>query len=96
MKLHNLGVTYAQGPLAKDQFAFLWQSPNPKIHGIKFWCRGGKKRICGIAITDGPADAAKNIWHWDGNTEEPTLSPSIGCDQRCGWHGHIIKGEILP
>ena len=96
MKIHNTGITYNGESFGVDQFAFVHQSPNPKIHGIKFWCRGGKKRICGVSITDGHADEAKNTWHWDGNREAPTITPSINCEQRCGWHGNITNGEIIP
>jgi hypothetical protein len=44
------------------------------------------------------------MWDWDGNVIEPTFTPSIHCkthtdDGRkaagCGWHGHIVKGEIV-
>lgn len=41
------------------------------------------------------------VWNWDGDKEEPTLSPSIHClteyegkpSAGCGWHGHIKKGK---
>ena len=51
-------------------------------------------RICTIPICRG--QGRENMHGWDGNIEEPTITPSIGCQQRCGWHGHIIKGEITP
>jgi hypothetical protein len=31
-------------------------------------------------------------WKWDGNEEQPTLSPSILL-KPCGWHGYLVKGE---
>jgi len=35
------------------------------------------------------------VYHgWDGNRESPTITPSIGCDNRCGLHYHITNGEI--
>lgn len=56
-------------------------------------CRLGS---CQIPIKRGPPDNAAHKWGWDGNMETPTLTPSIGCDHRCGWHGHITNGEITP
>ena len=42
------------------------------------------------------------IWAWDGNTERPTLTPSINCIAEkdgkptggCGWHGFITNGVM--
>ena len=82
----------AGGPgLQPDEFAFARD-----FSEIFFPCRGGKFRNCSVKIT---TEAQQHpVWHWDGNKEEPTLTPSIGCDgpKRCGWHGSITKGEILP
>lgn len=49
---------------------------------------------CEIRIKRGAPESP--IFGWDGNTEAPTITPSIGCDHRCGWHGHITNGVILP
>lgn len=32
-------------------------------------------------------------WHWDGNLDAPTLTPSINC-LRC-WHGWLKAGEFV-
>ena len=53
-----------------------------------------KLGLCIIPIRRG--DPIHPAFGWNGNLERPTLTPSIGCDQRCGWHGHITNGEILP
>lgn len=44
------------------------------------------------------APAEHPVWHWDGNVEQPTLTPSISCDapMRCGRHWTITNGEITP
>lgn len=34
-------------------------------------------------------------WNWDGNTELPTLTPSILIIGECGWHGYLTKGEWI-
>lgn len=75
--------------LAGDEFTF-----SQDFDEIALPCRGGRFKNCVVRITTG--QAAHPVWHWDGNKDEPTLTPSIGCDQRCGWHGHLTKGEILP
>lgn len=33
-------------------------------------------------------------WEWDGNTDAPTLKPSINCVGCCGWHGFLTAGEF--
>ena len=88
--------SYGGNPLGVDEFAYSWFNKETGPTSIYFYCRGNSKRprICSIPITQEPA--ANRKWDWDGNWEEPTISPSIGCDARCGWHGHIIKGDILP
>lgn len=41
--------------------------------------------------------AANGItWHWDGNVETPTISPSIGCDGGCKRHFTIVNGIGQP
>lgn len=32
-------------------------------------------------------------WEWDGNVEQPTLSPSILALYGCRFHGHLRAGE---
>lgn len=74
---------------APDEFAFSQDGA-----AIEIPCRGGKFANCIQRITTGPA--AHPVWHWDGNREAPTLTPSMGCDARCGWHGNLTNGELLP
>ena len=31
-------------------------------------------------------------WKWDGNLDEPTLTPSIRRNGACNWHGYLRKG----
>lgn len=63
--------------------------------GLFYWCPCGCCRmgvICfrrpGIAL-EGPS------WEWDGNRDQPTLSPSLLSDPAkggCGWHGWLKAG----
>lgn len=43
-----------------------------------------------IPITKAPKQP--NSWLWDGNEEEPTISPSI--DVVGQWHGYIESGKL--
>jgi hypothetical protein len=96
MKLHPHRITWAGGPLGADEFGLVHMSPAPEPHGIAFHCRGNppRPRICQIPMRRG--EAKDGVFGWDGDTQEPTLTPSIGCDARCGWHGRIIKGDWTP
>lgn len=106
MKLNPRPYSYNGEQIAKDEFAFVHESTQPDKTAIVFHCRGtGRPRLCHVLIkrgVGGPLDTtlpngnSSKVHGWDGNEQEPTLTPSIGCDQRCGWHGHIIKGEITP
>ena len=35
------------------------------------------------------------VWGWDGNIDQPTLTPSIDSKGDGGaWHGHMVNGEL--
>jgi hypothetical protein len=54
-----------------------------------------KYGVCMIKVHQAPPDHGTATWQWDGNWEEPTIHPSIGCDNapRCGAHRTIIRGQ---
>lgn len=95
MKLKRHHVTYNGGFLPEDEFAFVQGSTDTSPIRIVFHCRGClvRPRICAVDITLGPAIGYKH--GWDGNLDEPTLTPSVVCDKplRCGWHGLVIRGD---
>lgn len=70
------------------------------VDSIQFRCPSKINRVCSIPLTLGPEvdrDAhGQRRWHWDGNMPAPTITPSIGCEARCGWHGNITAGAIAP
>lgn len=96
--------SYNGQALGCDQFAWVLKPGQPfnveGVDAIVFPCPNKVGGICIQKVTRGApvADAGGNRWHWDGNMEAPTLSPSIGCDlpRRCGWHGHITAGQAHP
>ncbi len=102
LKMFPLGVN--GNLIGKDEFGYCLKMGQgfcaQGVDTINFWCPTGKNRICSIdltldAQTDGEKDDLKRRWHWDGNMNEPTITPSIHCKEapRCGWHGTITKGE---
>lgn len=107
MKLRPYPWSLNGNTLALDEFGFriykVGFDPVTRVGGvtqvdaIEFRCPNGKNRQCQIQLTLGEqTDGPPRRWHWDGNVEAPTITPSIGCDQRCGWHGHITNGETHP
>ncbi len=42
------------------------------------------------------SDADGSGWRWDGNREQPTLTPSIRHLDRCKWHGFLRAGVWEP
>jgi hypothetical protein len=99
-------ASYNGQRIERDEFAFRapWNGSgfNPAgITEIVFYCPSGRSPsgrdhpgICSQPITLGEAKDGR--WHWDGNMAAPTITPSIGCDNRCGWHGHITNGATNP
>lgn len=44
------------------------------------------------AQLDGKSD--EQAWRWDGNLEQPTLTPSIQKMNGCRWHGYLVGGQF--
>jgi hypothetical protein len=70
----------------------------PGVFDLKFPVAGKCSRgmsECRISVVHG---APKHPCHgWDGNTEAPTVTPSIGCEVRgCTFHGFITAGKVTP
>jgi hypothetical protein len=77
-------------------------------YGMTFRCPCGCGAMHGVGFDNRPSDwggeAEKKQprWHWDGNKEKPTLTPSLGLrkcrdDQTVGadgyhWHGFLRAG----
>jgi len=60
--------------------------------GISFVCPCGCSALLAVnfrrGINRGP------VWDWDGNRDQPTVTPSIRHLDGCGWHGYLTKGEF--
>lgn len=102
MKRRNHKFEYVGKLFAKDEYALTDARGVPTllataVDAIRFYCPNDEGRICLIPLTLGdPIEGPPRRWHWDGNFAAPTITPSIGCDARCGWHGHIIGGDFSP
>jgi hypothetical protein len=71
---------------------------------IFFVCPNAKR--CGVFLgpkfEDRPSEDEPCVWGWDGNSESPTVTPSINCISEkngkptggCGWHGFITAGRM--
>ena len=66
--------------------------PAPLIEnaGLGFVCPCG----CGTpgCVMIAPNGEKSHNWTWDGNTEKPTLTPSIQRVGGCKWHGYLRNG----
>jgi hypothetical protein len=62
-------------------------------HGrLYFHARLPGDLVCVIPVVVGrPAGQA---WGWDGNYNEPTLTPSIDCQGHERWHGWVRAGRF--
>jgi hypothetical protein len=47
---------------------------------------------CSVECEPTPGDGPR--WKKHGSDEQPTLTPSIHCTRRCGWHGYVQKGKL--
>jgi hypothetical protein len=67
-----------------------WSSgTDGQIAVLRFVCPCG----CGSVGTVPVKSGYGTHWTWDGNTELPTLTPSILRMSGCRWHGYLTKGE---
>ena len=57
------------------------------ISGLIFVCP------CGCGIVQHLPVSGNKAWKWDGDEVNPTLHPSVLNVGKCGWHGHLVKGE---
>lgn len=53
-------------------------------------CDRGHQGECKFSIWTGAPSGA--MWHWDGNVERPTVSPSINCHGGCNRHFTLVSG----
>jgi hypothetical protein len=47
----------------------------------------------GLNLRDRGHDIPRKSWHWNGDIDAPSFTPSVNCGI-CGWHGFIIAGKF--
>lgn len=63
------------------------------FHGLLFVCPCGCGDIGHLPLRIPPVVVAQQpSWDWDGNEEQPTLTPSIRKLDGCKWHGYLTRG----
>ncbi len=95
MLMKNLGG-HSSGIENKGEFTYEWNFDG-SVKTLIFRCQR-LNRNCSINIRKGEPEQGTHTFGWNGDIDKPTITPSIGCDDypRCGWHGNITNGEIMP
>ena len=64
---------------------------------VIYLCPCGCEQLGALPIVKGDEQAAQRpAWHWNGNEDSPTLTPSIRRLDGCRWHGFLTAGEWQP
>ncbi len=75
------------------QFRIKQSQSDPTRGKLVLTCDKTTGGECEFPLWSGPAGGV--MWHWDGNVEQPTISPSIDCKGGCGRHFSIISGRVV-
>lgn len=70
-----------------------WVEPthDDKAH-LRIRCDRSHEGACRFSLWLKPASGI--MWQWDGNVEQPTITPSVTCNGGCGRHWVITKGVV--
>ena len=60
--------------------------------GLLFCCPCGCGELGALSFDNAQDEHPK--WHWDGNDDKPTLTPSLRKTAGCQWHGWLTAGEF--
>lgn len=85
MNRESITTRKAQVPAQPGDFCF------DDEHRHIYVCLPGRTAPDAIPIQKG-APGGTRIWGWDGNTETPTLTPSI--EDKGHWHGFLRAGKL--
>lgn len=86
-------------PLAAGEWAWVVNQAGEEPFLLAFGCpcggctEGSLAHNGFIAIT-GSRQVNQHVWKWDGNLDEPTLTPSIQRLGACKWHGYLRAGKF--
>jgi hypothetical protein len=67
-----------------------YKSGEREIAGMIYCCPCGCRKLGALAFRPHPSPS----WEWDGNKEQPTLSPSVHDipNGKTHWHGYLRAG----
>lgn len=96
------------GPAGGFSWLTLYDVGDPGPHGMYFRCPCGCGGVHSAMFDTMPAAwreehwKGRAVWHWDGNVERPTLTPSLGLKVQAPgeslgadgyhWHGFLRAG----
>jgi len=89
-----------EGPVPAGHFEYFQAQGMPGEAGVLFGCPCGCGELKSVGFDT--HESRRPRWHWDGNREVPTLTPSINilqfneAGQQIGehWHGFLTSGEF--
>jgi hypothetical protein len=90
-------VRGAGGMLMRDDLApgaCRWaRDEQSNVRNLAFACPCGCGYIGACPLSFHPEERG---WVWCGDTDLPTLTPSIKMLSPCGWHGYLKRGVFEP
>lgn len=89
-KVVRLDDGYSRPDLPPGSAGWMSSVSGKEHVALEFTCPCGCGRIGAITVSQGQKE--QNTWLWDGNVENPTLSPSIQKTSPCRWHGYLQNG----
>lgn len=101
----NLEATHIE--LQAGDFFYVRNPDTRAVVGMILPCPCGCGRIEGLSFSDKPPKRkGDSTWQWDGNIDEPTLTPSLGLGVRhqweggkrvrkFHWHGYLNRGRFI-
>lgn len=82
-------------PQNPGEYQFMPNDSADYIAGIIFMCPCGCGEEGRIRFSN-PSDPEREenypTWTWNGDKDNPSLTPSIDRKNTCGWHGYLTNG----
>ena len=82
-------------PDQPGQFQFRREGEKAENVRIVYGCPRRPGSSCSVPVRGESLPNGAGPWGWDGNLENPTITPSINCVGGCGWHGFITAGKVV-
>lgn len=79
----------AANSIAEQRSFWVEPTHDDKAH-LRIRCDRSHEGACRFSLWQKAASGI--MWQWDGNVEQPTITPSVACNGGCGRHWVITKG----